>query len=82
MTFTAKRGLTRQPLSPRGVRLGELELALAPTTLEVSRDGDALLVRDKNLVSRVEVTPPANPEIETAPISAVNAGVKVHHWPA
>lgn len=56
---------------PLGVPLDGLEKALQPTTLETSRDGDALVVRHEKLVSRVEVIPPANPETEDGPISAV-----------
>ena len=62
----------RKP-NPRslGVPLDSLEKALQPTTLETSRDGDALVVGHEKLVSRVEVIPPANPETEDGPISAV-----------
>ena len=40
--------------TPRGVPLGELEMALKPTTLKTSREGDTLLVRHESAVTRVE----------------------------
>ncbi len=57
--------------SPRGVPLKSLEDALASTTLNAFRKGDALIVEHERLVTHVDVLPPANPEWETDPISAV-----------
>ena len=57
--------------SPRGFLLKDLEDALATTTLKVTKNGDTLIVQHEQLTTRVEVIPPANPESENGPISAV-----------
>ena len=56
---------------PRGVPLGALQELLEPTTLKTSRDGDTLVVSHEKLISRVEVTAPANPELDANKISAI-----------
>jgi hypothetical protein len=56
---------------PRGVPLDDLEAALAPTTLKATRKGDALIVVNDNLTTRVEVEAPDNPDAGDAVISAI-----------
>ena len=57
--------------TPRGVPLGELEMALKPTTLKASREGDTLLVRHESAVTRVEVSAPETAETVDGMISAI-----------
>ena len=57
--------------TPRGVPLGELEMALKPTTLKTSREGDTLLVRHESAVTRVEVSAPETAETVDGVISAI-----------
>ena len=68
MTASQSLNVEHRPL---GVPLDDLEQALKPTNLNVSRDGDALIARHDGLATRVEVVPPANPESENGPIKAV-----------
>jgi len=63
--------LKKPSASPRGVPLGNLEEALKPTTLKASRDGDALVVTHRHLITRVEVTAPETAETVDGTISAI-----------
>lgn len=58
-------------LRPRDVPLDELAALLAPTSLKISRDADALIARHDHYTTRVEVVPPADCESENGPIRAV-----------
>ena len=53
---------------PLGVVLEDLENAIDQTTLEASRDGNSLVVRDKNLITRIDLVPPAKRECDDAAI--------------
>jgi hypothetical protein len=56
---------------PLGVPLDDLEKAINRTNLKASRDGNSLIVRNANLITRVDVVPPANRECGDATIKAV-----------
>jgi hypothetical protein len=56
---------------PLGVPLDDLEKAINQTNLKASRDGNSLIVRNANLITRVDVVPPANRECGDATIKAV-----------
>ena len=57
--------------SPRGVPLGDLQSALKGTTLKVSREGDVLIVKHEQFVTRVEVSAPETAETVDGKISAI-----------
>jgi hypothetical protein len=56
---------------PLGVPLDDLEKAISQTNLKASRDHNSLIVRNKNLVTRVNVVSPDNRECGDATIRAV-----------
>jgi hypothetical protein len=56
---------------PLAVPLDDLEKAIGQTNLKVSRDGNSLIVQNGNLITRIEVIPPANRECGDATIKAV-----------
>jgi hypothetical protein len=56
---------------PLGVPLDDLERAINQTNLKASRNHNSLIVRNTNLVTRVDVVPPANRECGDATIKAV-----------
>ena len=56
---------------PLGVPLDDLEKAINQTNLKASRDGDSLIVRNVNLITRVDVVPPGSRECGDAIIKAV-----------
>ena len=51
--------------------LGDLQSALKGTTLKVSREGDVLIVKHEQFVTRVEVSAPETAETVDAKISAI-----------
>jgi hypothetical protein len=55
---------------PLGVLLGDLENAIHQSDLEASRDGNSLIVRDRNLITRIDLVPPAQRECGDAAIKA------------
>ena len=57
--------------NPFGVPLHELMLSLAPSGLEVSRDGDTLVAKNQKLTTFVEVRAPEETETADLPIQAV-----------
>src|SRR5262245_17612632 len=57
--------------SPLGVPLGDLEAMLAPTSIKVTRKGNALLAHHEHYSIRIEVIPPEVRETENGPIRAV-----------
>jgi hypothetical protein len=57
--------------SPQGVPLGDLEAALAGTTLKTLREGDTLIVTHEHLVTLVEVSAPEIAETVDGRISAI-----------
>jgi hypothetical protein len=56
---------------PLGVPLDDLEKAISQTNLKASRDGGSLIVRHRNLVTRIDVVAPAKRECGDATIKAV-----------
>ena len=56
---------------PLGVPLGDLEKAINQTNLKASRDGNSLIVRNANLITRVAVVSPSNRECGDATIKAI-----------
>jgi hypothetical protein len=56
---------------PLGVPLDDLEKAINQTNLRASRDRNSLIVRNANLITRVDVVPPADRECGDATIKAV-----------
>ena len=56
---------------PLDVPLDDLEKAIGQTTLKASRDGNSLIVQNGNLITRIDVIPPANRECGDATINAV-----------
>ena len=64
--------LKKKPDSrPLGVPLDDLEKAINHTNLKASRDGNSLIVRNANLITRVDVVPPSKRECGDATINAV-----------
>jgi hypothetical protein len=56
---------------PLGVPLDDLKNAINQTNLKASRDRNSLIVRNANLITRVNVFPPASRECGDATINAV-----------
>lgn len=56
---------------PLGVPLDDLEKAISQNNLKASRDANSLIVRRGQLVTRIDVVPPANRECGDATIKAV-----------
>jgi hypothetical protein len=56
---------------PLGVPLDDLKNAINQTNLKASRDGNSLIVKNSNLITRVNVVPPGNRECADATIDAV-----------
>jgi hypothetical protein len=56
---------------PLGAPLDDLQKAIGQTNLKASRDGNSLIVQNENLITRIEVIPPANRECGDATIKAI-----------
>jgi hypothetical protein len=56
---------------PFGVPLDDLQKAINQTNLKASRDGNSLIVRNENVITRIDVVPPAKRECGDANIKAV-----------
>jgi hypothetical protein len=56
---------------PLGVPLDDLRTAINQTNLKASRDGNSLIVQNANLITRIDVVPPANQDCGDATIEAV-----------
>jgi hypothetical protein len=56
---------------PFGVPLDDLQKAINQTSLKASRDGNSLIVQNENLITRIDVVPPAKRECGDANIKAV-----------
>jgi hypothetical protein len=56
---------------PLGVPLDDLRTAINQTNLKTSREGNSLIVQNANLITRIDVVPPANRECGGATIEAV-----------
>jgi hypothetical protein len=56
---------------PLGVPLDDLRTAINQTNLKASRDGNSLIVPNGQLVTRIDVVPPANRECSDATVRAV-----------
>jgi hypothetical protein len=56
---------------PLGVPLDDLQKAINQTSLKASRDGNSLIVKNENLITRIDVVPPTKGECGDANIKAV-----------
>jgi hypothetical protein len=56
---------------PFGVPLDHLQKAINQTSLKASRDGNSLIVRNADFITRIDVVPPSNRECGDASIKAV-----------
>jgi hypothetical protein len=56
---------------PIGVPLDDLQKAINQTNLRASRDGNSLIVQNENLITRLDVVRPSNPECGDGTIKAV-----------
>jgi hypothetical protein len=63
-----KRNTNPKPL---GVPLDDLEKAIRRTTLKATRNGNSLIVKNENLITRIDVVAPANRDCGDATIKGV-----------